>query len=242
MAISLSLQTSKPSVFCCPEESNFYSACIENFVFKQSLDSTATILEFGSGHGFPVIDALKRTAFPGKVYGFETDEVAAKTAQKNIWESYLTQQYIIEPRSFFSAPRPKGEYLISNPPYIPALDDNIYNPLLYGGVDGSQITKDLFSLHYPQVMVMVSSYSNPVGIIDYALNQGYWVENFLATPLSFGEYSSELKVKRHIYKMKAEKLAFCSENIYLLAGALFKKKDIATANLAKGLQEVLTSL
>lgn len=236
-----SWKTSNIDIFCCPEESSFYSSCIEQLVLKQSQESTV-ILEFGSGDAVPVIDALKRTTFLGRVYGFELDEIAAKTAQKNIYKSRLNQTYTVESQSFFDATRPQADYLISNPPYLPALDNNISNPFLHGGLDGSQITRDLLSLRYPNVMLLLASYSNPESVIAYALDQGYKVENFWVTPLPFGQYSSEPKVRRYIHQMRVNKLAFYSQNIYLLAGVLFKKQSIASIDLSNELLQMMTAL
>jgi methylase of polypeptide subunit release factors len=237
------LTSPKPlkDVFYCPEESNFYSHCLETMVLNQC-DSPKIILEFGSGDGSPVINSLMRTRFNGKIHGFELNTLAGKIAESNIQEYELTERYIIHNYSFFEAALPKAEYLISNPPYLPSIDDNIYQPLLHGGRDGSEIARRLLALDYENLLIMLSSYSNPEGLISYALAKGYSVANFLISPLTFGYYSSEPKVRNMIGELRKNKMAFCSENIYLLAGVVFKKQAESRVDLSAELIQIMTSL
>ena len=88
---------------------------------------------------------------------------------------------------------------------------------------------------------MVSSYSNPQSLIEYAISQGYSTGNFIISPLNFGYYSSEPKVKSTISQMQKSGLAFYSENIYLLAGVLFTRNQ-TTVDLSSELIQVMTSL
>jgi hypothetical protein len=70
--------------------------------------------------------------------------------------------------------------------------------LVRSGVDGATLTNDLLSLGYPNAMLLVSSYSNPLGTLRHAASLGYAVTDFLVTPLPFGHYSSEPKVRNWI--------------------------------------------
>jgi methylase of polypeptide subunit release factors len=228
-------------VFICPEESNFYSQCLELFVLNNCA-SNEEVIEFGSGDGIPVINALLRTEFKGFIQGFEINKTACKIANQKIEASQLTEQYIVHDSCFFSSYIPTARYLISNPPYLPSLDNDLYMPLLHGGTDGSTITKQLLSLEYENVMLMISSYSNPVDTIKYALEQDYYVSKFLVLPLEFGYYSSEPKVRNTIAKLRENNLAFYSKNIYLLAGVLFQKKQAATVDLSKEFLQLITCL
>lgn len=224
-------------VFFCPEESDFYAFCIESLVFNNSSASTS-IVEFGSGDGNPVIKSLLKTRFNGAVHGFEVNRLAYHAAQSKIEALGLTSNYIVYNVSFFDATKPQAEYLISNPPYLPAKDNKIYQPFLHGGLDGITITKKLLSLGYENVLVMVSSYSHPEGLVDYAITKGYYTSNFIISPLKFGYYSSEPKVMNRIRDMQQKNMAFCSENIYLLAGVLFtkqQKQDLCTTNGKPGI-------
>lgn len=228
-------------VFVCPEESNFYSYCLESLILEKC-KSSEIILEFGSGDGTPIINALLRTNFNGLICGYELNSTACKMAKYHIKERSLNNNYTVHNTSFFDSPKPIAQYLISNPPYLPALDSNLYQPLLHGGRDGAGIAKQLLLLGYENVLLMVSSYSNPVGLIDFALSQGYYVDSFLVSPLTFGYYSSESKVIKRIGDLRAKNKAFYSQKIYLLAGVLFKQQHNNMVDISSELIKVMTSL
>jgi methylase of polypeptide subunit release factors len=228
-------------VFFCPEESHFYSHCLERLVFNHCCD-TDTIVEFGCGDGTPVLNSLIRTNFVGPVHGYELNPAASQVAQSKVSQYGLDHQYFIHTGSFFESPRLNAEYLIANPPYLPAPDTDILMPLLYGGFDGGAITNALLRLEYPNVMVLVSSYSNPVHTIAEANANGYSIEDFMVTPLQFGYYSSEPKVRNHIAQLQKNHQAFYSGNTYFLAGVLFRKSQLSNVDLSNELIQVMTSL
>lgn len=237
------LTSSQPlkDVFFCPEESNFYSHCLETLVLKNCFNSES-IVEFGSGDGSPVIKSLLRTEFEGTIHGFELNNLACQVANSKIKEYKLNGKYIIHNRCLFDSAKPDATYLVSNPPYLPALDNNIYQPLLHGGIEGITVTKQLLSLNYQNVLVLVSSYSNPEGLINYALAKDYYVSDFMISPLQFGYYSSEPKVRDRIKELQRNNRAFYSKNIYLLAGVLFTKESASTGDLSTELVKLMTSL
>ena len=232
-------QQSLKDVFYCPEESEFYSECIKELVLKQC-NKSEIIAEFGAGDGTPVINSLLETKFKGKIYGFELNQSAYEVAKSNVRKYELDSKYIVKNQSFFTL-IPDAEYLISNPPYLPAIDNDIYQPLLHGGTDGSEIARKLLSLSYENVLLMVSSYSNPQSLVEYAKSNGYSTGNFTIAPLNFGYYSSEPKVKRMILEMQKKGLAFYSENIYLLAGVLFTRNQVKV-DLSSELIKIMTCL
>ena len=227
-------------IFFCPEESNFYSNCLENFVLRNSSD--AECVEFGSGDGSPVISSLLRNKFEGIIHGFELNDSACKVANSTIDEYNLADKYVISNSSLFESSHPEADYLVANPPYLPAPDEDIYMPLLFGGVDGASITNELLSLGYENVVVLVSSYSNPKSTIDHAKENGYSVSNFTILPLKFGHYSSEPKVKKHIEELRKHKMAFYSGDYYFLAGVLFQKDSGCQVDLSNELTQAITSL
>lgn len=229
------------NIFFCPEESNFYSNCLENFVF-QSCEQSESVVEFGSGNGSPVINSLLKNRFDGVIHGFELNTSAWKMANSTIDEYNLGHKYIIYNSSLFDSANHEAKYLIANPPYLPAPDKDIYMPLLFGGTDGATLTNDLLSLGYNNVLLLVSSFSNPKSTIDHAKANGYCVTNFLVLPLKFGYYSSEPKVKKHIEELRKNKMAFYSGDYYFLAGVLFKKCQKAAVDLSNELAQVMTSL
>lgn len=229
-------------VFHCPEESDFYAHSLESLVLNTS-DNSRLIVEFGSGEGSPVIKSLLRTDFDGKIHGFELNNVAWKIARSQIKQYELSEHYTVHNCSFFdSSLYQSADCIISNPPYLPAADDKIYQPLLHGGTDGAGIAKKLLSLGCEKVLLMISSYSHPAGLIDYASSQGYAVANFELAPLTFGYYSSEPKVKSAIALLREQGKAFYSQNIYLLAGVLFKQQQKSQRDLSGELRQLLTAL
>ena len=50
------------------------------------------------------------------------------------------------------------------------------------------------SLGLEKVVLLISSYSNPVETLRHANKEGYILRDFLLTNMPFGTYSSELKV------------------------------------------------
>ena len=237
------LTSTKPvkDIFFCPEESNFYSYCIETLVLNQA-NNSQTIVEFGSGDGSPVILSLLRTKFSGVIHGFEIHGNACDVAKAKIEKHELSSNYVVHHQSLFNHASVKADYLISNPPYLPAVDNKIYQPSLHGGTEGITITKQLLTLGCKNVLVMLSSYSNPEGIINYAIAHGYCVSDFIISPLKFGYYSSEPKVRSRIAELRASNRAFYSKNIYLLAGVLFTQQHKDTVDLSTELLQLMTSL
>ncbi len=229
-------------IFFCPEESVFYSQCLDRMVLDSCEDST-TLVEFGSGEGSPVINSLLNHRFNGLINGYELNPQAYEIAQMRIAHHHLSHHYVVHNDSFFNREQPAaGTFLIANPPYLPAIDNDLYLPDLHGGIDGASITKQLLTLGYPSAMLMVSAYSDPIGTIEHAISKGYQVDDFMASPMSFGQYSSEPKVRQRITELHASHKAFYSQNIYMLAGILFKKSHPFKPDLSKELIQVMTSL
>lgn len=234
-------QVSETEVFYCPEESHFYSHCLERLVFHQCCE-VDRVIEFGSGDGSPVINSLMRSHCDAKIHGYELNPSSWEIARSRIAQCGLDNRYIVHNQSFFEVAHSEAQFLIANPPYIPAPDNNIRMPLLHGGVDGATLTNHLLTLNCPNVMLLVSSYSNPVNTIDHALKHDYGVVDFMITPLQFGYYSSEPKVKNHIAEMRTQGQAFYSQNIYFLAGVLFRKRDLCDTDISRELIQVMTAL
>jgi hypothetical protein len=89
---------------------------------------------------------------------------------------------------------------------------------------------------------MISAYSDPIGTIELALSEGYRVTDFMVSPMSFGYYSSEPKVKHRIAELRQHDRAFYSPNIYLLAGVLFTKQDDLQPDLSAELIKIMSVL
>ena len=228
-------------VFFCPEESQFYSQCLERMVLNRCTSSDR-VIEFGSGDGSPVIHSLLKTSFQGKIHGYELNSTSAKLAQARIDRYQLNDKYVVRNQCFFEGLQQSGaNYLIANPPYLPAPDNDIYMPSLHGGADGAAITQRLFTIGCDRVLSLISAYSNPVETIEYAIDCGYQVIDFTISPLEFGYYSSESKVRETITALKSDSKAFYSQNVYLLAGVLFEKQTQNSQDLSAELLHVMTA-
>jgi methylase of polypeptide subunit release factors len=228
-------------VFFCPEESQFYSQCLEKMVLSRCTRSDV-VVEFGAGDGSPVINCLLKNNCHGFIHGYELKAAACEIARSRIDRYRLKDKYLVYNKCFFKYAPSNASYLIANPPYLPAPDDNLYMPSLHGGTDGATITKQLLSLDYENVLLMISAYSNPVETVNYALSQGYQVVDFTIAPLHFGYYSCEPKVRDTIVELRKNSKAFYSQNIYFLAGVLFKKKNNSNLNLSAEFLKVMTAL
>lgn len=90
-----------------------------------------------------------------------------------------------------------------------------------------------------------AAYSHPVLTLQHAKEQGYAVTDFLCTPLPFGTYSSEPRVRQWIDSMKQRGEAFFSPSgVYILAAVLFEKPQQGSAtkpDLTNELLKVLTA-
>lgn len=157
-------------IFYFPDESSFYSYCVEILLFKHDA-SSETVIEFGSGDGLPVIEAMQRSNFHGVVEGYEINEIAYHKATSNITQHRLSNQYVVHHLPFEEAQISKRVYLIANPPYLPAPHDKIRLPFLFGGNNGTAITKKLFELDFHTIVLILSSYSCPEEIIHHAIEQ-----------------------------------------------------------------------
>ena len=85
------------------------------------------------------------------------------------------------------------------------------------------VSRNLLSLDYPIVLLMVSSFSNPAGLIQYAGEQGYSVVDFLIRPLRFGRYSSQPEVKSGIIELHQENKAFFLRTLLSIGGCGISK-------------------
>jgi methylase of polypeptide subunit release factors len=230
-------------IFVCPEESSFYAHCLSKLLLEYCQTETC-IHEFGSGDGLPMIEAVHRSSFQGVIHGYEIQNVSWNLACNQIKQHQIEQHYIVHHDSFFNdCNKPYAETLVTNPPYLPAwTDDVLYMKGLYGGVDGSMVSRKLLSLQYSTVMLMISSFSNPASLLQYAGGLGYSVVDFLIQPMPFGFYSSQPEVKSRIVELYHEYKAFFSEHYYLLACVIFQKKKQADVELSADLMTLMQSL
>jgi methylase of polypeptide subunit release factors len=229
-------------IFVCPEETIFYSTCIRHILFQPWIPGN--IVEFGSGDGSPVLQALGSSSFAGFIQGYEINTKAAALARKNIASAGKADIYQVQNSCFFKAFRKHDPQLCltSNPPYVPALEpDRLLMPQLWGGPDGSRILRSLLDQDLDYALLLMPSISNPERIIAHAWRQGYRVHNYLITALPFGRYTAQAYVQDRLNQMHKQRQAFFYAGHYLLAGVLFCKSPSYIRNQEDTLLRLLTS-
>ena len=184
------------------------------------------VAELGTGDAAAMSDVV--ASLPGlRVAGFDVSEPSVRTARANIAARGVADRYTVEHGDFFDSADSSGglpaSTVIANPPYIPALDDDVLMPELWGGVHGNDLVLQLLKAGYENVITAVASYSDPEGTVQTAEDLGYRVVNFLAMGLDFGPYSSEPKVREHIQRLCDEGKAWAEDDGYMVAVALFTR-------------------
>lgn len=222
--------------FVCSEESESYSQSLQELLFEKLHANAvdATIVEFGSGTGEPVIAALLHSGFTGIVHGYEINPTAAGNARELVSRLGLSRQYIIHAESFFDAVViPQADYLIANPPYLPADNANeLILPQLCGGSEGNSIIKRILSAGYPNVCLEMSSYSNPAAVVQHAQSLGYSLTRYSITDLPLGICSRQPAVMNRIRQMQGEARAFLAEDHYSVGSAFFTKRPEGEPDLS----------
>ena len=184
------------------------------------------VVELGTGDAGLIADVV--AVLPGlRVHGFDISAASVARARENIAARGVADRYSVELGDFFdqadAAGGPPIRTAIANPPYIPAPDDDILMPELWGGPYGNDLVLRLLKAGYESVVAAVASYSDPAGTVRTAADLGYRVVNFLAMALDFGRYSNEPKVREHIRKICAEGRGWAGEDGYMVAVALFTR-------------------
>jgi hypothetical protein len=108
--------------------------------------------------------------------------------------------------------------------------------------DGSRVLKRLLGSGFERLVVTMSSFSNPLAIIDCAARQRYKVVDFAVRTMTFGPYSSEPKVQERIERLASGRVrkAFTSGDRYCLAGVLWARG--VQVDLKPSLKAAITSL
>jgi predicted RNA methylase len=215
------------SCFSSADESAHYgfSVCVLLEQYRRQLGWVEEgVVELGTGDASAVADVV-RSLPELRVTGYDISAESVERARRNIAARGVADRYTVELGDFFdaadSAGAPPVSTVIANPPYIPAPDRDILMPELWGGVHGNDLVLQLLKAGYPNVLVAVASYADPVGTVTTAGDLGYRVANFLAMGLDYGPYSSEPKVREHIRRICADGRGWAGENDYMVAVALF---------------------
>jgi methylase of polypeptide subunit release factors len=233
------------TIFKDREESEFYAQCVRDFLFRHGYEllKNKEIVELGVGTGETIAELLKYHDFTGKINGYEIDQASYEYARQVIVDNSVADRYVVVNENFFAAVRNSvaGGCAISNPPYLPAYERPAQMPELWGGIDGSQVTKQIVECGFEHLILLVSSFSNPLSIIEHALNHGYKVLDFTVRTMRFGIYSSEPEVCERIAQLSSRRQAFVSSDRYCVAGVAWVKHPDAI-DLSGPLAQALTSL
>ena len=90
-----------------------------------------------------------------------------------------------------------------------------------GGPTGAEVSIALLGLGYEQVMLLVSSYADPMAVLSAARVAGYEVAGWLARP--FGFSALHRPVMGILRGLEVQGLAFTTESLYVVAGVLWKR-------------------
>jgi methylase of polypeptide subunit release factors len=225
-------------------ESEFYAQCVKDFLLRNLSKPLCQqpIVELGTGTGEAIADALAELSFPGEVHGYEIQPEACAFAQEVIVRKDVPRYRVFNRDFFTDVQRYRTGCAISNPPYLPASDPGIKMPELWGGPDGSRVLKRLLGSGFERLVVTMSSFSNPLAIIDCAARQRYKVVDFAVRTMTFGPYSSEPKVQERIERLASGRVrkAFTSGDRYCLAGVLWARG--VQVDLKPSLKAAITSL
>jgi hypothetical protein len=204
------------------DESEFYGRCVEEFLLTRA-DAPVPgdrIVELGVGSGKALCRVLHRTGYAGVIDGYELDPNSCRMAAETIERYGVAGLYRVTNTDFFTATASLARPLsaIANPPYLPSDQASASFPVLSGGPRGNAVTKRIIRSGFATVMVMLSSFSDPLETIALATACGYSVRRWIAQPLRMGPYSSRAAVRRRIDELAASGRAFVRSDSYLLVG------------------------
>jgi methylase of polypeptide subunit release factors len=218
--------------FDCAEESAHYAFSVQLLLAQYSAVvpwQAEGVTELGSGDARAIAHVVR--AVPGlTVHGTDISATSVQRARQTIAGVGVADRYTVELGDFFAwAATPAGQQIstaIANPPYIPAPDDDILMPELWGGWYGNDLALRLLTAGFDHLLVALPSYSDPAATLAAAAQQGYRVANYLAMGLEFGAYSREPKVAEHIARLTAEGHGWAGEDSYVVAVTLLTRSPL----------------
>jgi len=203
--------------FFDPIESGFYASCLENLLADTRCAPFLAdgVVELGAGTGIPMVEALRRQESTVQVRGFELDDRSSEVARRTVEKAGLANYQIVH-GDFFDGAHTGGERCaVANPPYLPAPGDA---PELWGGDTGAEVARRVLSEGFETVLLLVSSISDPVGLLDHAWAAGYRVSDWMARPIVFGRYTRDRRVSRRVGELARGGRAFFTPESYVIAG------------------------
>jgi hypothetical protein len=217
------------TTFYDPEESSFYSWCVEWLLTCPDLRPYTAdgVAELGAGSGLPLIEAVGRAEATARVRAFEHDPQAFRTARRLV-DLKGPANYTVEFGDFFAGVTTARERcVIANPPYLPARPTSADGPDLYGGRHGAEVTRRLLAGPFDLVMLMVSSIADPLDVLAEAGRRGYRLLDWAARPIRFGTHCREPAVWQRIHTLAADGRAFFRPQDYVLAGVTWLRRGRA---------------
>jgi hypothetical protein len=210
------------------DESEFYGECVEEFLLRKDdppMRGGGRVVELGVGSGKALCDVLHRIDYPGVIDGYELDPESCRVAARMVEEHGLTSRYRITNADFFEATLnlPDPVLAIANPPYLPLRQGSSSYPVLSGGPNGNAVTDRIINSGFRAVMVMLSSFSDPLHSIELAAERGYSLVRWIARPLQMGPYSGRAPVRHRINELAADGKAFIRGDSYLLVGVTWRR-------------------
>ncbi|MBX6390851.1 MAG: methyltransferase [Frankia sp.] len=208
--------------FFDPVESGFYTSCLENLLARRDLRPVLAdgLVELGAGTGIPMIEALRRRESTVPVRGFELDATSSQVAARLVDKVGLPNYRIIHGDFFAGVRGGRERCAAANPPYLPARG---HAPELWGGETGAEVSLRVLSAHFDVVLLLVSSISDPVGVLQHAAANGYRIVDWMARPIRFGPFSRDPLVSGRISELAAAGLAFFTPDSYTLAGVTWQR-------------------
>lgn len=225
--------------FFDPIESGFYASCLENLLADTELGDVLTdgVVELGAGTGIPMVEALRRQEPTVRVRGFELDDRSSEVAKRTVEKSGLANYQIVH-GDFFDGAHAEGERCaVGNPPYLPAPGDA---PELWGGDTGAEISRRVLSEGFETVLLLMSSISDPVGLLQHARAAGYRVSDWMARPIVFGAYTHDRRVSGRVGELARGGLAYFSPDSYVIAGVTWVT-DLGGPDDIDALTRILTT-
>src|SRR6266542_7063491 len=151
---------SDASYFQDRQESEFYAQCVRDFLFRYGYErlEVKEIVELGVGTGETIVELLKYHTFAAKIRGYEIQRESYEYAHRLVEDHAVSDQYVVIKDDFFRAVRNSmvGGCVISNPPYLPAPDGSIRMPELWGGGDGTDVTKQIMRCGFEHLILLIS--------------------------------------------------------------------------------------
>jgi methylase of polypeptide subunit release factors len=218
-------KTSSAGVFR-DSETLFYGICAQEFLVRISTgpNRVTRVAELGCGSGEIIAGILPSAPLVEKIYGYEIHEPSAVMARAVSRVKGLEDRYEILLEDFFVGTPTLGlAAAMSNPPYLPSHIPPSTMTELWGGADGTSVTKRILDHEFDHLLLMVSSYSDPADVVKHASGLGYKVSHYVVQTRKFGKYSRESIVLRRIKELASNGKAFVQDDYYNLAGVTWEK-------------------